>query len=266
MKKRVISAIVMALITIPILIIGGKLSAIFFTALCLISLYELFKMRESKKKFPFLMKLFAYLLATFFCLSNFDSTVLVVNLDYRILTAIIFVFLIPIVFINDNDKYNIQDALFLVGSFLFLGLSFNLLITIRNFDLNYVLYILAITVFTDIFAFIVGKYIGSHKLAPKISPNKTIEGLIGGLAMGTFVATVFYCTVIGGSLNIFFIILITLALSFVGQIGDLVFSSIKRYYGKKDFSNFLPGHGGILDRCDSLIFVSLAFILVMAVL
>ena len=103
--------------------------------------------------------------------------------------------------------------------------------------------------------------VGNHKLCPKISPKKTVEGLIGGVLMGTFVATSFYFTVINSSISLVFLIFITALLCVVGQLGDLVFSSIKRYYDIKDFSNLIPGHGGILDRFDSLVYVTLAFIL-----
>ena len=120
---------------------------------------------------------------------------------------------------------------------------------------------LLITVITDTFALITGKLIGKHKLAPNISPNKTIEGSLGGSILGTFVASAYYLTVIDGGKSLLLVILITFVLSVIGQIGDLVFSAIKRYYKQKDFSDLIPGHGGILDRFDSLIFVVLAFIL-----
>ena len=115
---------------------------------------------------------------------------------------------------------------------------------------------------TDTFALLTGMFIGKHKLAPTISPKKTVEGFVGGALMGTFIATSFYTTVINPAMPLVFVIFITLLLSCVGQMGDLVFSFIKREYDKKDFSNLIPGHGGILDRFDSLIFVVLAFILV----
>ena len=107
---------------------------------------------------------------------------------------------------------------------------------------------------TDVFAYLTGYYIGEHKLCPTISPKKTIEGLIGGLAMGTFVASTFYFVVINSNMSLVLVIFITLFLSLIGQLGDLVFSSL------------IPGHGGILDRFDSLVFVALAFILFAGIL
>ena len=122
-------------------------------------------------------------------------------------------------------------------------------------------YLLLITTITDTFALISGMLVGRHKLCPKISPKKTVEGLIGGVLMGTFVATSFYFTVINSSISLVFLIFITALLCLIGQLGDLVFSSIKRYYDIKDFSNLIPGHGGVLDRFDSLVYVTLAFII-----
>ena len=266
MKKRVLSAIIMMAIFVPILLIGGKVFAIFMTILALLGLYELIHIRESRKEFPFIIKLFAYVMVAFFSLSHLDSIEFSYTMDYRVVSFMIFAFLTPMVFIHDFKKYNLNDALFLIGSVLFIGLSFNLLIICRNYDIMYIVYLLLITTITDTFALFTGMLVGKHKLCPVVSPKKTIEGAIGGTVVGTFVATAFYVTVINPSMSLAFVIVITIILSLLGQLGDLVFSSIKRYYDKKDFSNLIPEHGGILDRFDSLIFVVLAFIIFSSVL
>ena len=266
MKTRILGAIIVVGVFIPFLIIGELPFAIFMAALALASLYEMLKVRETKKKFPILLKIFAYILVVAFSLYNINSIDFRYMFDYRVMAFLIFLFLLPMVFVNDTKKYNLNDALYLVGSVLFIGLSYNLIIITRNYDISYVIYLLLITTLTDTFALITGKLVGKHKLCPKISPNKTIEGLIGGLIMGTFVATAFYGTVINTDMSLVFIVFITFVLCGVGQLGDLVFSSIKRYYDVKDYSNIIPGHGGILDRLDSLIFVTLAFIILIGLI
>ena len=122
---------------------------------------------------------------------------------------------------------------------------------------------------TDIFAYIVGKTMGKHKFS-QISPNKSIEGCIGGI-IGQAVLTLIYALVIntylGMNINYLYIAGISILLSIIGQIGDFSASSIKRYVGIKDFSNLLPGHGGMLDRIDSLIFIApFAYFLLLFVL
>ncbi len=266
MKKRILSAIVMILIFVPLLLLGGKIFALFMTFLAVLGLYELIHIRESKKEFPFLIKVFAYVMVVFFALSHFDSIEFIYTMDYRVVAFMIFIFLSPMVFIHDYKKYNLNDALFLIGSVLFIGLSFNLVIICRNYDIMYIIYLLLITTITDTFALFTGMLVGKHKLCPKVSPKKTIEGLVGGTVFGTFVASCFYVTAINPTISLPFIVIVSAILSLVGELGDLVFSSIKRYYDKKDFSNLIPEHGGILDRFDSLIFVVLAFIIFSSVL
>ncbi len=266
MKTRVLGAVLIVALFLPFLIVGELPFAIFMTVLGIMGLYELLKVRESKKEFPLFLKVFAYLLTIYFCLYNTDSITFSYMFDYKVMAFIIFLFLSPMVFINNTKKYNLSDALFLIGSVLFIGFSFNLIIITRNYDITYIIYLLLITTITDTFALFTGMLVGEHKLCPKISPKKTIEGLVGGVFMGTFIATVFYNTVISSSVSLVLVIFASLGLCLVGQLGDLVFSSIKRYYGVKDFSSLIPGHGGILDRFDSLIFVTLAFILLFGIL
>ena len=115
---------------------------------------------------------------------------------------------------------------------------------------------------TDTFALLIGSKFGKRKLAPKISPNKTVEGLIGGVGVGTIIASIFYIFIIKDIKNILFVFILTLFLSLIGELGDLIKSTIKRYENVKDFSDLIPGHGGIMDRVDSLIFVVLMYTLI----
>ena len=266
MKIRVISAAVLLAIFVPLLLIGGLPYSLLMLLIALFGLHELLKIRKTKKDFPFFVELCAYILVSFLTFNNYRSQNLSFLMDYRLMSIMIFVFLAPMVFINNSKKYNLNDALFLTASTLFVGLSFNLLILVRNFSLNYVIYLFIIATITDTFAYITGRYIGKNKLAPLISPKKTIEGSIGGSIMGVIAGVIYYTTVINPAVDLGIIIFVTLCLSIIGQLGDLIFSAIKRYYDVKDFSNLIPGHGGILDRLDSIIFIVLGFILFLAVL
>ena len=123
------------------------------------------------------------------------------------------------------------------------------------FDLRISIYLLLISVCSEVYAFITGKLIGKHFLKV-ISPSKTFEGIVGGLIFGTFIPVMYYFCFIDFDVKFIFI---TLFLCVLGIVGDLCFSSIKRYFGVKDFSSFLPYYGGVLDLFDSIIFILLGF-------
>lgn len=255
----------MIFIAVPILFLGGIPFKLFTVLLGEISLYELLRVREIDKKFPLIVKILSFVaLGITICFCNVNTTNFYIDYKYFILT---FGFLfLPVVFVNSNLQYNISDALYLMGSVIFLGITFSLITIIRNVDLSRFVYLLLITIFTDTFALLCGRFMGKHKLCKKISPNKTIEGSVGGSIFGTTVAIIFYIIVINSNVNSLLIILVTLLLSVIGQIGDLFFSSIKRNYNVKDFSNIIPGHGGILDRFDSFIFVVILYTLFINIL
>lgn len=272
MKQRILSAVVLLAIFIPILLIGNVAFAILMTVVACMGLYEIINARSKKKKFPFIMEVLSYVMVLFFVITNYKVNYQTFNhnlmfyLDYRLLSILIFTYIAPIIFINDSKKYSFNDALYLIGATLFIGISFTLIIAIRNYSLEYIIYIFLIATITDTYALLTGRKIGKHKLAETISPNKTIEGSIGGSIMGTVVASIYFLEFIDPTASIFAVSSMTLILTIIGQIGDLVFSAIKRYYNTKDFSNLIPGHGGILDRLDSIIFIVLAFLLFLSVL
>ena len=121
---------------------------------------------------------------------------------------------------------------------------------------------------TDASAYFVGKKFGKHKISP-VSPKKSVEGCIGGtLGALLFIIpyTVFLNTQYDMNINYFVIAAIGMVLSIIGQIGDFSASTIKRHVGIKDFSNIFPGHGGMLDRIDSVIFIApFAYFLLMLI-
>lgn len=266
MKSRILSAIILILICVPLLLKGESYFAILALLIGVLCFKELYDLRLKDKHLAWLISILAYLAVGFLILNNYEGKELVLTLDYRILTFISLCFLVPLVIIGNNNKYNLLDALYLIGCILFIGFAFNLMIIIRNYSLNHFVYYLLIAVFTDTFALAGGKLIGKHKLAPEISPNKTVEGFIVGTAMGTFIGMFYYLTVINSGISYINLSIVTITLSMLGEIGDLVFSQIKRFYEQKDFSNIVPGHGGMLDLFDSLIFIIISSLLFMSII
>lgn len=259
MKQRVISAIVAFMIFIPIFIIGGNLFNIAFFILTLVGLREFMNAREKEKKFPDFIRLISYVLISFLYFVNTYDAGMSFSIDYRIVAGLSLALLLPVILYHNEKVYNVRDAFYLLGGVFFLGFSMSLFYMYRTHSLSLIIFLFLITMITDSYALFTGKLIGKTKLVESISPNKTWEGTIGGSLVATFVCTVYYLTVIDPNASVIVISLIVLLLSLVGQLGDLFFSAIKRRFKVKDFSNLMPGHGGVLDRLDSIIFVMLTF-------
>lgn len=264
--QRTISAVIALLIIVPLFLIGGLPFTLTIYGLAILALWEFLRIFETKKELPIFIDFISYIILTCLVLGNSSSNTLLFTMDYRLIAGLFLVFLIPTILYHESKIYNIQDALYLIGGLFFLGTSFSYLIALRQYNMHILFYLFLITAITDTYAFIVGSLIGKHKLLTSISPNKTWEGTIGGTFFGVLISTVFYHIVIDSSLSFSILIPMTLFLSIIGQFGDLMFSAIKRYYQKKDFSNIMPGHGGILDRMDSIIFVVLGFVFFLSVL
>lgn len=264
MKKRIISAVVALIIVIPLVIYGHKPFILGVGLLSILGLKEIIDLKKHHKNIPSVMMFMAYICVFLLTIAEYDGYSIAFGLTYRGLAITFLSLFIPTV-LYKNEKYTAKDAFYLASSVIFLGLAFNGIILIRMFDLWHFIYLILIPMVTDIFAMLMGMLVGRHKLIPHVSPNKTIEGSVLGSIIATIVATVFYLIKVANT-NIFKVIFVTIFLSIIGQFGDLLFSKIKRENNIKDFSQIMPGHGGILDRLDSLIFTILAYLILFSVI
>lgn len=259
MKVRLISAFIAIAILVPFIIVGDIPFAILMGIIGVLAYKEILDLKKSHSDIPNIVKILGLISLIYLIVGNYDYSFTYITVSYVKILLPIFLLLVPTIFYK-NNKYLTKDAFFMIGSIYLLGFLFNLFIIIRNINIYLLLYLLSITILTDTFAYLVGMLIGKHKMAPLISPKKSWEGAIGGLIGGSTIAAIIYSNLVG-QFNIK-ILLLTILLSIIGQIGDLIFSKIKRENEIKDFSNIMPGHGGILDRLDSITFVMFAYVLI----
>ena len=260
MKKRTISAIILLVVMIGSMVINSKLFGLLMLLFSIIGYKEFFDIRyEDKNKKLDLIRVLGYICVALIAMNN---TFYKLDMNVMVLLPLL-VLSLPIVFYNDSKLYNITDALYNLGIVYFLGFSFGNIIYMGDNDLIKCIFIFIIAFITDTYAYIGGCLIGRHKLT-SISPKKTIEGSVVGTIMGTLIGSVYYYNLVSG-VTVFETIVLCLFLTLLSEFGDLFFSSIKRYFDKKDYSNLIPGHGGILDRFDSVVYVSLGLSLILSI-
>lgn len=165
--------------------------------------------------------------------------------------------------IRAYDENSARIGFFHVLASLFAGviipLALSALVELRRMDHGKYLVLLAVllTFVTDAGAYFAGVFLGRHRGVTKVSPNKSVEGYIGGFVSGAVFAVLYGLVaekIDGGSVNLLSLALCGLFGAVATEVGDLAFSFIKRQYGVKDFGHLLPGHGGMLDRFDSMMF------------
>ena len=261
MKERTISAIILLIMMIGSIVIDSKLFGILMLIFSVLGFLEFFNIRYSEKNKKLdLIRIVGILCLLLIAMNN---TFYKLNLNIVVLIPLL-VLSLPIVFYNDNKLYNIGDALYNLGIVYFLGFAFGNIIYMGDVSIVKCIFIFIIAFITDTYAYIGGCLIGRHKLT-SISPKKTIEGTVIGTLMGTLIGSVYYFNLVG-EVSMFETVTLCLFLTVLSEFGDLFFSSIKRYYDKKDYSNLIPGHGGILDRFDSVIYVSLGLSLILSMM
>lgn len=170
--------------------------------------------------------------------------------------SILLVFILFVLSVKESTFDFIAVAKVIFG-IMYIPFLMSYFIAVRLMDngIVWIVFVLVLAFIGDIAALYVGKYFGKHKLVPLVSPGKTVEGLIG-LVVGSTAACLIYSYYFLPEIPLGHVAVMAFVGGIIGQLGDICESAIKRSYGLKDASAILPGHGGILDRLDCLIFIA----------
>ncbi len=277
MKQRIITGIIVVLIMIPIVLFAQTpVLPIAIAIGSVIAMFEIMRCIGMQKAYAFAVPLYVLaaslpFLSRFMALGSLNATVKPESAKHLaqqgtiLLITILFYFFTIAIF--SRGKYNIADVsvLFTISFYTLIGFN-SIIILHDNEEGGHILY-LAIFIsawVTDVFAYFCGMLFGKggkHKLIPDVSPKKTVEGSIGGIVFCVIAMMLFglLCnTFTKYQSNILMFAIGGFLASIVSQIGDLLMSFVKRHYNIKDFSQLFPGHGGVLDRFDSILAVAIA--------
>ena len=247
MKERIITGVVLALVFIGAFALGHQALFLLMATLLGIGGYEIYRTQRGKIA-PVMIPV--YILAVLIGLFIPETEILAYLSGVMVIYFTLAIFFKWFTF--DMVAYSITLTSLLVAA----GVGLRNLLFINKWIL---VYILIAAFATDIFAYFGGRRFGKNKLIPRLSPNKTQEGALIGYAMGVLFSFAYAYFVLAKDLPLELMISASLLMPFFSQIGDLSFSLIKRRYGIKDFGVIFPGHGGVLDRVDSVIFAVLVF-------
>lgn len=303
MKQRIITGLILFLTLIPIVIFEPLffLFQVTMIVMVVVGAIELINMYDKEKKMSYIPMIITVVASIFIYLSaviawnNDASLAYLTPIDIKVnfvaismtITLIMFALL---VFYKDYDGADIGKSMTII---FYIGMSVAAVSILRILGVRFIAYLFIITISTDMFAYFFGVKFGKHKMIPRISPKKSWEGAIAGTVFATVFGVVFalfygYLFPAGSFLNeggqmtllenfssignkeLWIQALVIVPISFIGsivsQIGDLVASKLKRTYGIKDFGKIFPGHGGILDRFDSAMFVALFLVSIFMIL
>lgn len=250
MKTRIISAVVAALLLAGVLCLHNTL--LFNVALALVGalmVYEVF--RACNHKNEYLMLSASVALTVFMSVAPRKE----INLGVYALVAFVYVATFVAMAIFNHDSVDISDASLLVLETALISVGMYSLASLESRSVWYVLLAMCGAWFADTGAYFAGTFFGKHKLCPSISPKKTVEGLIGGFVCDAVIFALYACIFFKEE-NPFVYALVGLVCCALSVVGDLWASLIKRKFDVKDYGNIMPGHGGAMDRFDSVLFVA----------
>lgn len=254
MKQRLITGIIAGGLFIGMCLLGGIWFHLLLTVMALVAYYEFVKMIGASSTSGSTM--FGYAGVIFFMMPwNLLGITAPISMERGIWLLLLFFLLITVF---TKNKIDIRSISLQFTGIIYIGIGFLFMSISRasedGYGLMWTFLLLSCIWGSDAGAYFVGRAMGKNKLWPAISPNKTIEGAIGGILISMIISFVF-AIIFSDQLGLGRALLIGLSCACVGQLGDLVQSAYKRVYGIKDSGSLLPGHGGILDRCDSWIIV-----------
>ncbi len=242
MKTRIITAICILAIVIPSLLFGGVFLSLLVGFIVAMGGLEWMNLNAKEHKIPMILQVIAIV----FCVAS----IIFSQYQTLILAIALLLFLSIPVF---NEQFHAKDSFNIMSYLLMFHIIATAFLTIHQMNPNLIWFMIIATYGCDTGAYFSGRFFGKHKLNERISPKKTIEGSIGGCILGTVLASAFGMFTLS-TYHVAFLVIASFLMTIFGQIGDLAFSAIKRNFNIKDYSNLLPGHGGVLDRIDSLVF------------
>ncbi len=256
LKKRVISAVVLLIVTTACVFLSEASRVIFFAVAGICCAYELSHNLEKLQVYCCAWVMYVYIaMQAVLALLHAGSTLYIACLIAGVYLALFSGIV--------HKKVSGSGALYTLAGLAYPGFLFGIMMMISVSDIwlpSLVIGALSAWI-CDSFALFGGMAFGKHKVAPNVSPNKSVEGCICGALSSVLTGWLFHIIGVFPDLSLSVLIITALCASTLGQIGDLAESLIKRMIGIKDFSNLIPGHGGVFDRADSLLFsIPTAFI------
>lgn len=249
-KTRLLSGIVLVILAVLIIISGGFVTLFSLLGISLVGMYELYRVFQLEKT-P--LAYVSYTMAVLFYISELFG-----GFVDPMALVMLFLILLMFTYVFTYPKYQAKDVMAVFFGMFYVAVMLSYVYQIRVLESGvYLAFLIFICSWgCDTCAYCAGKMFGKHKMAPVLSPKKSIEGAIGGV-LGTALLTVIYTSVFRAQIGLDISGIITLAVisavaGLISMVGDLTASAIKRNYDIKDYGTLIPGHGGIMDRFDSM--------------